>query len=181
MFIYLTTSHQEQLMSLNHEKLQIWYQNVFLTWRWWLGIASIFIPPIIWVFIRKKDSTARLLLVGVFAVLFATLLDGMGIFLGLWNYGYEVFPLIPGYFPWIIINYPIFLMIVLQVKPKVNALIKAFIYAGVTAFIGLPILIALDIYEKLNWNLFYSFVIQVILYLIANGLSKLKKFDPLDS
>ncbi|MCM3410190.1 CBO0543 family protein [Metabacillus litoralis] len=181
MFIYLATSYQDQLVDLNQEKLQIWYQDVFLSWRWWFGIASTFIPPIIWTSIRKKSSTARLLLVGIFAVLIATILDGMGIFLGLWNYKYEVVPLIPGYFPWIIINYPIILMVILQIKPKTNAIYKALIYASITAFIGLPILIALDIYEKLNWSLFYSFVIQFILYLVAHSLSKLQTFNSLDS
>ena len=168
-------------MDLNQEKIQMWYQDVFLSWRWWFGIASIFIPPIIWIFIRKKKSTARLLLVGIFAVLFATLLDGMGIFLGLWNYKYEVFPLIPGYFPWIIINYPIILMVILQIKPKSKAIYKALFYAAITSFIGLPVLMALDIYEKLNWSILYSFVIQFILYLVAHGLSKLRTFDSLDS
>jgi hypothetical protein len=181
MFVILTTSYQEQLMNLNNEKIQIWLQEVFLSWRWWLGMASTIIPPIVWIVIRKRSSTTRLLFVGVFAVLFATLLDGIGIFLGLWNYKYEVFPLIPGYFPWIIINYPIILMIVLQIKPKGNAFYKALLYSGITVYIGLPILMALDIYQKYSWNLFYSFIIQFFLYLIAHGLSKLNKYDPLDS
>ncbi|WP_172460100.1 hypothetical protein [Priestia endophytica] len=41
--------------------------------------------------IQKKESTDRLLYTGLFVAILASFLDMIGVFLGLWEYRYEVF------------------------------------------------------------------------------------------
>ncbi|MGE1195904.1 hypothetical protein [Priestia megaterium] len=45
----------------------------------------------------------------------------------------------------------------IQVKPKINPVIKALIYSAVGAFIGLPLLNWIGIYKPLHWRYIYSF------------------------
>ena len=70
-------------------------------------------------------------------------------------------------------------MLCLQIKPTLNPFIKAVIYSVLTSFIGEPIFVWIGLYTTVKWNVFYSFLIWIILYLIAYRISKVKAFDPL--
>lgn len=167
----------EKQNDLNYEKLHIWLDYTVFSWRWWLGVLIMVCLTVIWLKFRKKESTDRLLYTGLFVAILASFLDMIGVFLGLWEYRYEVFPLTHNYFPWDLFLLPISIMIILQIKPNMNPFIKGIIYAGFSSFIGLPLLTWLDIYKPIKWEYIYSFPILVIIYLAAHYVSLRNQFE----
>ncbi|WP_174615965.1 CBO0543 family protein [Virgibacillus ihumii] len=161
------------------EKFQIWLDHILFTWRWWLGIAIILACLWICYYLSRNESGNRLLFVGFFTALVAAGLDLIGVFFGLWEYRYEVFPSIDTYLPWDLLVVPTLVMVLIRFKPQVNPLVKALVLGAVTSFIGLPFLNWLGLYELLNWNYIYSFPIQVVIYLLADAVSRVEKFAPL--
>lgn len=170
------TKRRELLETIHHEELQYWIDHVVFTWRWWLGVSFIFVPIVIWLLLRKKDSTDRSLYIGLFISTISAYLDFIGVYFGLWDYQYEVFPAIKVFFPWNSIVLPVTIMFLFQIKPNINPWIKAFIYGGLTSFVALPLFTYMSIYKPLHWNYLYSLPIQIILYMLTYLLSKRDKF-----
>jgi hypothetical protein len=42
----------------------IWLTNIVFSWRWWLAVALSIVPWILWIKIKSKNNTGRLLFVG---------------------------------------------------------------------------------------------------------------------
>lgn len=61
---------QNTTMDLRH----LWITYSLFTWRWWLTVALTILPWVIWIIIRKKESTARLLLAGLTVMVISALL-----------------------------------------------------------------------------------------------------------
>ncbi len=167
-----------KLVELYLNYTQHWRENVFLTWRWWVGVGLIVIPWVIWFFVRRKESSARLLFAGLFVMLVSVILDLVGSFLGLWTYPYKVFPLMPELVPFDLSSLPVVTMVFLQYFLKVKPVIKALVYAGFGAFVFEPLMIWLKLYDNISWPHYYSFLILVVIYLIAHRLSKASSFAP---
>jgi len=169
----------DKYIALNKQKLSIWKDETLFTWQWWFGVCLIVLFVFIWIKFRKKDSTNRLLYVGFFVAIICSMLDAIGNFLGLWDYHYEVLPFAPSYVPRSLILLPILVMFFLQIKPHVHPVLKALLYAVVTAFIALPFLKWIDIYKPVHWHYIYSFFIQFFIYLGAHVLSRKTHFSSL--
>ncbi|MFD2749013.1 CBO0543 family protein [Virgibacillus siamensis] len=163
----------------HQEKFQIWLDHILFTWRWWLGIVIILICLWGCYQLTRNESGNRLLFAGFFTALVATCLDLIGVFFGLWDYRYEVFPSINTYLPWDLLVVPTLVMALLRIKPYANPFVKALVLGAFTSFIGLPLLDWMGLYEPLHWNYIYSFPIQVVLYLLADFVSRRGKFAPL--
>ncbi|WP_425509075.1 CBO0543 family protein [Virgibacillus doumboii] len=161
------------------DKYQLWLDHILFSWRWWLGIVIIALCLWVWFILMKKENADRLLFTGFFTALLATCFDLIGVFFGLWNYRYEVFPPINTYLPWDLLVIPTLVVFLMQFKPHVHPFIKAIILGVITSFIGLPLLNWLDLYEPLNWNYIYSLPVQVVIYLLADLISRRERFAPL--
>lgn len=166
------------VMEYTQESLDNWLQHSVFKWQWWLGVFIAIVPWIVWIFIRDKKSTNRLLYVGFFAMIFAFTLDTIGITFGLWFYQYRTFPVIHIFFPWDFTLIPLSIMILLQIKPHSYLLIKTLFFAAFSAYIAEPIFHWLDIFYPVNWKYTYSFILYIILYLICDFLSNRKSFEP---
>ncbi|PKG24341.1 CBO0543 family protein [Niallia nealsonii] len=164
---------------LNQDIYQGWMDHSLFTWHWWIGIALIVIPLLLWLKFRNKNSQDRLLFAGVVVAIISAALDYMGTFFGKWRYDYEVYPALSNYIPFSFFALPIAVMFLLQVKPKMNPFLKALIFA-VFSIIALPIVKWIGIYEPVKWNYLYSFIIQYFIYLIAHYISRKTKFQPLE-
>jgi hypothetical protein len=68
-------------------------------------------------------------------------------------------------------------MLWLQFKPTLNPFLKAVIYSSLTSFIGEPLFEWIGFYTTVKWSVFYSFPIYIMIYLIAERISKAKSFD----
>lgn len=162
----------EQLFQETHQvhiELQtLWAKHVLFTWQWWVGVSLTIIPWILWGLLRKKEGTMRFLTVGFFIMFISNLLDSLGVQLGFWYYQYAVIPFIPASVPWNTSLLPVFIMFLLQIKSISNPYIKALIFATISAFIGEPFAVWIQLYDPVNWNYLYSFPIYIVLFLISH-------------
>lgn len=166
---------------VNRAMFRIWKEDSLFTWEWWLGVGLVIIPWVVWVILRKKDSTDRLLHAGFFVIIISAWLDFFGVSLGLWVYKYSIIPSIPTYIPWDFCLIPVTMLLLLQYKPNLNPLIKAIFIAGMTAFVGEPIFKWIGLYDPRGWKYIYSALVYGGIYLAAHYISRRKKFADLDS
>lgn len=169
----------QQLHQVEFSLAQLWVQKTLWTWRWWLTFIGTVVTWPVWIFVRKKRATHRLLFVGFFIMLLASLTDMIGTSMGLWEYPIHVFPLIPPFLPWDLCYLPVVTMLFLQVKPKSNPYLKALIYGFLGSYVLENIAQSLDLYSPLHWKHFYTFAVLFVMYLVAHGLSKGSQFEPL--
>lgn len=167
----------EELAKLHQEFAKLWSGNVFLSLPWFIGISLIFGPWILWFFVRKKESSDRLLYAGFSVMLMSSLLDVIGIAMGLWSYPFNVFPLMPEFIPFDISSLPVATMLFIQFFPKVKPIYKALVYAAAGSFIFQPIMVWVCLYDDLNWKDYYTFPILVGIYMAANWFANRSKFE----
>ncbi|UJF35698.1 CBO0543 family protein [Paenibacillus hexagrammi] len=173
----LIDANVNQIHSLIQVKVKIWKEYVLFSDLWWFGFFLSIAPWIIWFWIRKKQSTDRILYVGFFVMIIALMLDILGDQMGFWHYRYNVIPVLPTYFPWDMTLMPVTVMVLIQVKPKVHPFIKAIFFALVSSYVAEPFIHWLKIYELLKWRYLYSVPIQCMIYLFAHWLSTRNKFE----
>jgi hypothetical protein len=163
----------------NKEMINLWINDTFLGWHWWIGVALSIIPWVLWLILRKKESTYRLLFTGLFVILIASWLDILGVLFGLWSYYYNVVPFSPAFVPWDFTLLPVTIMFFLQVKPDIRPIYKAIVFSLLSSFVGEPIFVILDIYNPKHWKYIYSLPIVIAIYLVADWFSKRKAFEKL--
>ncbi|MCJ7688043.1 MAG: hypothetical protein MUO60_01755 [Clostridiaceae bacterium] len=152
-----------------HYKLfHIWTTQIIFSWRWWLLVILAILPWIVWIKIRDKKDTARLLLVGLVVMLVTGTLDTIGLAYNAWHYDWHMFPNTNVFLPWDYSLFPVGVMLILQFKPQINKYIKALAFAFFTAFVFTQPFIWLSVYDRQSWKPWYSFVIYIPLYLFFN-------------
>ena len=157
---------------VNIELLQIWISTIVFSWRWWLSLVLTFLPWIVWIKIRDKKDTARLLFVGLVVLITTDSLDIIGLSFDLWHYDWTLTPFIPEFIPWDYTLFPVAVMTMLQFKPKINVLIKALTFAFLSAFVFEPLFYWLGMYNLVHWKYIYSFIIYIPLFLFFNYIYK---------
>ena len=146
-----------KLDELNKIQDMYWVNHTLFTWQWWVGILLTIVPWVLWIIIRNKDSSNRLLFVGFFVMIFTSYLDFIGVEYGLWYYEYKVLPTIPAYIPWDFSLFPVAIMLLLQYKPNFSPYIKSILFGASSAFIGEPFFASIKLYSPINWRYLYSF------------------------
>jgi hypothetical protein len=161
-------------------RLEIWKEEVLFSWRWWFGIGLSALSWIIWFLIRRRNSSDRLFYSGLFIMLISVSFDAIGMQLKAWHYIYPMFPVIPAYLPFDLCLMPVSIMILIQVKPKINSVYKAVFFALFASFVAEPFFRLIDIYDPVFWKNWYSFPIYFVIYLVADKLTKRNDFTPLN-
>lgn len=156
-------------------------EHFFTTWQWWFGIALFIVPWIIWFIFRDKESTGRLLLGGLLTIILSLTIDLAALSLGLWSYPMIIIPLAPFVFlPYHFSLAPVGIMFALQIKPKMNSLLKGGVFAAIAAFGGMNFFNAIDFYNPKEWSTFYDFIIFLTLYYAAYLMTRIKSYKNLD-
>lgn len=168
-----------KIVEANGEVADVIFSVYIYHWNWYLAIFLIIAPWVIWAIFRKRESTARLLLAALFIMIFSAVLDTIGIENGLWAYPVKAIPSPTLSFSYRLSVLPVLAMLLIQYKPHVSPILKSILYAGVSAYVGLPLMSMVDLYKKLNWAYTYSFFILITMYLIAYWLTQLKSFKPI--
>jgi hypothetical protein len=164
----------------NDQYFEFWLTNTFLQWEWWLSLALAIIPWIIWVKLIDKNKRARYLFAGFFIMIISSWLDFFGVVFGLWYYTGKLLPTIPSFIPWDLSLIPTTMTLMMHCKPSFSPLIKALIYGALVAFIGETLFDWLGFYRMVRWEHVYSFPIFVLIYLVADSLTKRKSFEMVD-
>jgi hypothetical protein len=159
----------------NIKLTDIWVSQIFLSWRWWFQVLLAIVPWLVWIKIRNKKDTARLLFVGLVVMMTSNFLDVIGATYNLWHYDWKDFPFIPIYMPWDLTLFPISVMIMLQFKPNISKYIKAIVFSFLCSFVFEPLFSYLSMYHRVNWKYWYSFIIYNVLYLLYDYIYNSKK------
>ncbi|MEW9670214.1 CBO0543 family protein [Ammoniphilus sp. 3BR4] len=152
--------------------------NAFLfTWQWWIALAMLIVPWMIWGLYRNRESSARIFSAGLLVMALSEILDTVGISFGNWAYPVKVIPVATINFSFRLSVLPVFAMLLLQFKPRFNPYIKAMFFGGFGAYVGLPLLAMMDLYKKMDWAYTYSFFIMISMYLLAHWFSRMNSFE----
>jgi hypothetical protein len=164
---------EEQLIQATYHN---WVHNQLFTWQWWIALTMIVVPWIIWGICRNRESSARIFSAGLLIMVLSEILDTFGVSFGKWAYPVKVVPVSTINFSFRLSVLPVVLMLFLQFKPRFNPYIKAIIFGGFGAYIGMPILAMIDLYQKIDWAYTYSFFILTAFYLLAHWFSQMNTF-----
>jgi hypothetical protein len=154
-------------VNVHNQIWHVWLTQVVFSWHWWVDVGLAVLPWILWIIVRRKDLSNRLLFAGLTTALIATYLDVIGMTQGLWTYNTWVVPLMPEYLPWDLSVMPVTAMLFYQFKSNINPWIKAVVFGVFGAFVSEPIFEWLDIYQRINWEYWYSFPIYIVIYMIG--------------
>ena len=174
--LHKTEQCYREIAQANQSLIDIWQSAFLFTWNWWLTLFFLLVPWILWFFIRNKEQTARLLFAGLTVVLFSTTLDTIGMDLGKWIYPIKTIPIGNVGYWFRYSTLPVSIMLLLQFKPHIHPLIKAVVFAGFGAYIGMPLLSVAHLYQKLDWAYTYSFFTLIFMYLMAHWVSRRQSF-----
>lgn len=177
--VNIIDANSNQIVQLVYEKTGIWLKYIVFSKLWWMGVALTIIPWILWYIYRKKQSTDRIMYVGLFVITIWLILGIAGDQLGLWHYRYNVIPFLPTYMPWDVTLMPVGIMTFIQVKPNTNPWLKAVLFALVTSYLAEPFFELLKVYQTIHWHYSYSVPIQIAIYMSAHYISKRNTFSNL--
>ena len=115
------TEHISQILGVYRDAFvdtcRIWANEIVFTWHWWLALGLTIAPWAFWAFVHDKMQTRRLFNAGFITLLIASLLDMIGIYIGLWQYHTMVVPLVPAYLPFDWSFMPVTAMLFYQFAP----------------------------------------------------------------
>lgn len=177
----LIKEQYEIIDKANSRVVEIWNEEIVFTFAWWISFLLVTVPWIIWFFYRKKESTNRLLIGGIWTMFIATWLNYLGVTLGLWRYNVKTIPVIPDFIAWDFSLMPVTIMFIIQIKPNMKPIIKAILFAAVTSFAAEPFFKWLGFFEYPAWHFWASFPFYIVIYLIASALVNGKNFYPIKS
>ncbi|MDI4649828.1 CBO0543 family protein [Cohnella hashimotonis] len=159
-----------------HRKLTELRQDYWLHYdlfspQWWLMLAALILPWIVWWRLVDKSRLKDILLFGVSIGYLIFLLDHFGYELNLWIYPHKLFRFIPELSAVDFGMLPVLHMLVYQYFPKWRSfLIAETIMGAVFAFVLEPISVWIGVYEMLHWQHFYSFPIYVAKSALVKGV-----------
>ncbi|MDQ0257270.1 hypothetical protein J2S74_004728 [Evansella vedderi] len=172
---------------LSQMRLEYWLHHDLFSMQWWLLVAVLIIPWIIWWRFVDKKRLTTILLFGTILMIVVMMLDDIGVEAQLWSYPYQLISILPRLVSidqGIII---IFHMALYQLFPKWKSfLIANTIMATAFTFIFEPITVWLGIYQLDNWEYVYSFPIYIakaslVKYLVDEVITKAEGKTPIQN
>ena len=164
----------EMVKQLTQARLENWLGEGFGSWRWWVLLAFLILPWIIWRKYANKKQLLESSLLGMIIMVFSITLDELGFELSLWNYPVDV---IPTTFPRLTsIDYsvlPVVFMLMNQYYPTWKSYIWALlVLAAIFSFIIEPIIVYLGFYVLIKWTHWYSFILYIPMGLLARWITR---------
>lgn len=159
----------KQVKDLNFEH---WLKHEVLTWQWWLAVALLILPLLVWWHFVDKKRLLEISFFGSFVVTLTIIMDVTGSELLLWFYPIRILPQSPLLFPVDIVDLPVVLMLIYQRYEKwgkflfVNAIASA-----IMSFVLEPGAIYIGMYKMISWKYIYSFPLYILIAVIAKVLT----------
>lgn len=155
--------------------IQHWLTKEVLTWVWWVGIACVIIPFVIWWKVVDKKRLLEICVYGLMVNVSSIFLDVVGSEFVLWEYPVHILPQVPLLFPVDLVILPIIYMIIYQ---KLSTwwpyLIASTAAAALLAFCFEPLAVLIGQYMLIIWKYYYSFPIYIMIAafskLVVQGL-----------
>lgn len=154
-----------------------WYENNFLTYKWWFLVVLSIVPAIVWWMKVDKTKLIENTAFGLFYGVMAIFLDSIGSNAMVWTYPVRLTPYLnPQLYPYDVGVVIIPFMLVYQ---KFHRSFKQFFFATgllslFLAFVAEPFMVYLNIYKEITWKHIYSFPIYWLLGITCWAI--IKKF-----
>lgn len=155
-------------LKLRDFALQHYTGYELLSWRWWINIALLIIPILLWWKFVDKQRLMEIIVFGLLVNMIATFLDVAGTNYALWEYPVYTLPHLPLMIPVDYIIVPIVGMFIYQRFLKwMPFLIISVILSAFMAFACEPLAVYMKLYRLLSWRYIYSFPIYFVIYVGA--------------
>lgn len=166
---------QRQLTGFRFEQ---WRSEVLFTPQWWLLIILLFAPWYVWVKLVDRRRILEITTFGALTMILITMLDGIGMELGLWSYKYKIAPLLPLLLPMDLSVLAVTHMLIYQYFRPWSFFLAALVIAGcLFAFAGEPFMEYIDVYQRYGWEHWYSLPIYIGKAIVCRlTVTKLIKF-----
>lgn len=171
----------EVIDKANTKVVEVWKDDMVFSFGWWVTTFLVIVPWILWIIYRKKDSTQRLLLGGIWAMFIATWLNYIGVTMGLWRYNVKTIPVIPDFIAWDFSLIPVTIMFIIQIKPNIKPLYKAIFFSVLTSFGAEPFFKWLGFFDYPSWHYIASVPFYIAIFLVASKLVNGNNFKSLHS
>ena len=157
-----------RLQSEADQNLRIYWANeTVFTLKWWLLVALSMLPPIIWWKLVDRKRLFEIMTYGLLVAVISGLFDAIGVEGDLWEYKYQIIPLLDVFLVYDISVMPITYMLMYQYfKSWKSFIIAHLVLAFVFAFVAEPFLVWLDVYQMYNWKHIYSFPIYFLMAIV---------------
>lgn len=154
----------QRIKELTWARIENWLETDLFTWQWWLVLAILLIPWIIFCRIVNRKQLPKLLLYGTFLMLLTITLDLTGFEIGLWYYPIKLLPVGPLTAYIDISPLPVIYMLEYQYFPRWKNFIMISIGTGfVFSFCFEPIMIALGLYIPIRWEYYYGLPVYILM------------------
>jgi hypothetical protein len=148
---------------LTELRLENFIHEDLLSPQWWLLLALLIIPWIVWWILVDKSRIKQIWLFGVLLSILVIYLDDIGSELNLWNYPIKLINIVPRLNPVDISVLPVMHMLIYQYFSKWKPFILANILISLfNSYIAEPIFVKINIYELTNWKYTYSVPIYIL-------------------
>ncbi|UOR13509.1 CBO0543 family protein [Halobacillus amylolyticus] len=112
-FIILWRIHELEQKTLRIDK-EKWIEYELFTWNWWLLVAFLIMPWIIWTKLIDRTRILEIVLIGLLAIIITTLLDIFVTEVEFWVYPTELIPGFPRAFAFDVSMIPVAFMLLYQ-------------------------------------------------------------------
>lgn len=170
----------DQYTTIHDEVQRIWVEQMVFTWHWWADLGLAVLPWILWLIVRDRKKTHRLLYAGMFTAFIATILNMVGVSQGGWNYNTWLLPFFVEYLPWDWTVMPVTAMLFYQFFPKISPWLKGAVFGAFAAYVAEPVFILAGFYEPSAWEHHYSLPIYFAIYMVGYWLYT-RHFTPIAS
>ncbi|MGI6453532.1 MAG: CBO0543 family protein [Syntrophomonadaceae bacterium] len=149
---------------MNQSSLDYWLANVVGRWYWWFLVFWTIFPFLIWWKYTDRSRFLEISFFGVIVGIWAGILDTIGFNLGAWTYPYPSLPFMKNFFPIDYVVIPVVFMLVYQKYSQWKQFVLvSTIVASFLSLILDPIMAAVNIYQPLTWQYYYSVPVFVLL------------------
>lgn len=160
-------------VQLTQTRIYNWLHHDLFSCQWWLLLAALIIPWLVWWKWTDKTRLTGITLFGTICIIVASFLDATMSDLHLWEYNYYLIPLWPRLISADFSIIPITYMFIYQYFRRWIEFSLAMLGVSLFfAFVGEPLLVWLNIYTLYTWRHFYSLPIYFAIAVLAKYLTQ---------
>ena len=161
------------------QELHTQYVNHYKTselnhWAWWVAVALLIIPLILWWFKVDKKRLFEISFFGLLVNALCSILTTVGSNYNLWIYPIHIVPQFSLLFPVDYVIVPVIGMTLYQRLPNWRFFTLGSLAVSIAiSFIVLPLAAYIHLYKLISWHYIYSLPIFFAIYMAAKAVTEL--------
>lgn len=173
----LWTKILEHSEKLAHLRKSHFLHDTLWSYQWWILVATVIVLWGLWVIFLDRKRLRNILLVGLFALTFAIILDDVGMSRAFWAYPYNIVYFSTRLTPVDTVVLPVAYMFIYQYFRRwIPYIIVCILFSAFASFIAEWIFVQLNMYELIQWKFIYSFPIYIVIGIIIKGAADLTEW-----